>query len=70
VVTIDINVNGSTILSTKLTIDASEKTSTTAATSYVISGAGKLKDDDEVTIDIDTAGTGAKGLIVCVVIEQ
>ena len=35
--TVDINEGGTTILSTKLTIDASEKTSTTAATAAVIS---------------------------------
>jgi hypothetical protein len=70
-ITIDVNVNGSTILSTKLTVDQSEKTSTTAATPYKISSlaAAMLKDDDEVTIDIDGAGTGAKGLIVCLIVE-
>lgn len=60
VVTFDINVNGSTILSTKLTIDANEKTSETAATAAVISNTA-IADDDEITIDIDTAGTGAAG---------
>lgn len=64
--TIDINEAGSTILSTKLTIDASEKTSTTAATAVVISDTG-LADDAEITIDIDTAGTGAKGLKVSLI---
>jgi hypothetical protein len=58
--TFDINEAGSTILSTKLTVDANEKTSTTAATAAVISDA-VLADDAEITIDIDTAGTGAKG---------
>lgn len=58
--TFDINENGTTILSTKLSIDASEKTSTTAATAAVISDAS-IADDAEITIDIDTAGTGAKG---------
>ena len=61
--TVDINEGGTTILSTKLTIDASEKTSTTAATPAVISDAA-LADDAEITIDIDVAGTGAKGLKV------
>jgi hypothetical protein len=61
--TIDINENGTTILSTKLTIDASEKTSTTAATAAVISDTA-LADDAEITIDIDVAGTGAAGLKV------
>jgi hypothetical protein len=64
--TIDINEDGSTILSTKLTIDASEKTSTTAATAAVISDSA-LADDAEITIDIDTAGTGAAGLKVALI---
>lgn len=63
VVTVDINEGGTTILSTKLNIDASEKTSLTAATPPVISDAA-LADDGEITIDIDAAGTGAKGLKV------
>ena len=58
--TFDINEGGTTILSTKLTIDANEKTSTTAATPAVISDSA-LADDAEITIDIDVAGTGAKG---------
>ena len=58
--TFDINEGGSTILSTKITIDANEKTSTTAATAPVISDTA-LADDAEITIDIDVAGTGAKG---------
>lgn len=58
--TFDINENGTTILSTKLTIDASEKTSTTAATPAVISDTA-LANDAEITIDIDVAGTGAAG---------
>ena len=58
--TFDINEAGTSILSTKLTIDANEKTSTTAATAAVISDAD-IADDAEITIDIDTAGTGAKG---------
>lgn len=59
--TVDINEGGATILSTKLTIDASEKTSLTAAAAVVISDTA-LADDAEITIDIDVAGTGAKGL--------
>lgn len=63
VVTVDINEGGVSILSTKLTIDAGEKTSTTAATPAVLSDTG-LADDAEITVDIDTAGTGASGLKV------
>jgi hypothetical protein len=61
--TVDINEGGTTILSTKLTIDANEKTSTTAATEVVTSDVD-LADDAEITIDIDVAGTGATGLKV------
>ena len=60
--TVDINESGTTILSTKLTIDNTEKTSTTAAAAAVISDAA-LSDDAEITIDIDQVGDGtAKGL--------
>jgi hypothetical protein len=65
-VTVDVNVNGSTILSTKLSIDASEKTSVTAATAAVISTPA-IADDDLIEFDIDAAGTGAKGLIVTLI---
>jgi hypothetical protein len=64
--TVDINEGGTSILSTKLTIDAGEKTSVTAATQAVISDAS-LADDAEITIDIDVAGTGAKGLKVTLI---
>ena len=61
--TVDINVNGSSILSTKLTIDNNEKTSVTAATAAVLSSTA-LADDNEITVDVDQAGTGPKGLVV------
>lgn len=64
--TFDINEAGVSILSTTLTIDANEKTSTTAATAAVISDT-TLADDAEMTIDIDTAGTGAKGAKVTLI---
>jgi hypothetical protein len=57
----DLNEGGASVFSTTLTIDANEKTSTTAATPAVISDAS-LADDAEMTVDIDTAGTGAKGV--------
>lgn len=63
---IDINEGGVSIFSTTLTIDANEKTSTTAATAAVLSDTA-LADDAEITIDIDTAGTGAKGLKVALI---
>ncbi len=58
--TVDINESGSTILSTKLTFDASEKTTTTAATAAVISDSS-LADDAEITIDIDQVGSTIAG---------
>ena len=57
---VDINEGGTSILSTKLSIDASEKTSTTAATAAVISDSS-LADDAEITIDIDQVGSATAG---------
>lgn len=65
--TVDINEGGVSILSTKLTIDNTENTSTTATTPVVISDAN-LADDAEITIDIDQIGNGtAKGLKVTLI---
>jgi hypothetical protein len=67
ILTVDINESGTTILSTKLTIDNTEKTSTTAATAAVISDVN-LADDAEITIDIDQVGDGtAKGLKITLI---
>jgi hypothetical protein len=57
---VDINEGGTSILSTKLSIDATEKTSTTAATPAVISDTA-LADDAEITIDIDQIGSTVAG---------
>ena len=57
---VDINEGGTSILSTKLSIDASEKTSTTAATAAVISDSS-LADDAAITIDIDQVGSATTG---------
>lgn len=70
--TVDINENPSgggavSILSTKLTIDNTEKTSTTAAAPPVISDAS-LADDAEITVDIDQVGSGtAVGLKITLI---
>ena len=66
--TVDINEGGTTILSTKITIDASETTSTTAATPPVISDSS-LADDAEMSIDIDAIGSTntGKGLVVYII---
>lgn len=66
ILTVDINEGGASVLSTKLTIDNSEKTSVTAATPAVISDSS-LADDAEITIDIDQVGTGAAGLKVTLI---
>jgi len=57
---VDINENGTSILSTKLSIDVTEKTSTTAAVPAVISDSA-LADDSEITIDIDQIGSTIAG---------
>jgi hypothetical protein len=63
ILTVDINEAGTTVLSTKLTVDNTEKTSTTAATAAVISDA-TLADDAEISIDVDQVdgSTAAAGL--------
>lgn len=62
--TFDINEGGSSILSTKLTIDNGESTSTTAATPAVISDAS-LANDAEISFDVDQVGDGtARGAII------
>lgn len=60
--TFDINDDGSSIFSTnKLSIDANEKTSATAATAASFTAPVRVAAGSEMTIDCDTAGTGAKG---------
>jgi hypothetical protein len=65
--TVDVKEGGTTIFgANKLSIDASEKTSTTAATAYSSSD-NSLADDAEMTADVTVAGTGAKGLKLCLI---
>lgn len=61
IITIDINEDGTSVLSTKITIDDNETTSTTAATPPVISDSA-LADDAIVTVDLDQVGTSPTGL--------
>lgn len=71
IVTVDINKNGTSILTNKLTIDANEKTSVTAATAVtLVSTPTTFASNDEITMDIDVAGTGAKGLKVALYVER
>ena len=60
---VDVKQTGSSIFSTKLSIDASEETSTTAATPAVISNPN-LTDDAKVVVSVDQVGssTAGKGL--------
>ena len=58
---VDINDGGTSIMTTnKLSIDATEKTSTTAATAPVVTDTA-LSDDAEITIDIDQIGSTIAG---------
>lgn len=66
VVQVDVNENGTTVFATELTIDASEKTSETAATPSVLSDTA-LAEDSEITVDIVSAGTNAAGLKVTLI---
>jgi hypothetical protein len=65
-ITIDINKNGGSVLSTLLTIDVSTTTSEAAAVPAVISDSA-IADDDIITIDIDGAGNNAEGLVVTLI---
>ncbi len=67
-VTVDIHESGTTILSTKITIDATEKTSTTAVTDSTISDSD-LADDAEMEVfldvqDTDNVATGLKVMLI------
>jgi hypothetical protein len=67
ILTVDINEGGTSILSTKLTIDNTEKTSATAATPPVISDSA-IAADAEMSVDVDQVGDGtAKGLKVMLI---
>jgi hypothetical protein len=60
---VDVNEAGTSIFSTRLSIDASEKTSVTAAVPPVFSDTA-IANDAEITVDIDQVGssTAGKGL--------
>lgn len=64
VVRADINKNGSSIFSTRPSVDAGELTSRTGTPWVFNSMPTTWADDDVVTIDIDDAGTNATGLKV------
>jgi len=58
---VDVNDDGVSIFSSVLTMDENEKTSVTATTPAVIANP-TVADDSEMTVDVDTAGTGTAGL--------
>lgn len=63
-VTVDINLNGTSVLgANKLSIDVNEKTSVTATTPTTLVTT-EIADDAEISFDVDAAGTDAKGLKV------
>ncbi len=67
ILTVDINESGVSILSTKLTVDNGERTSTTALGAPAVVDA-TLANDSEITIDIDQVGDGtAKGLKITLI---
>ena len=53
------------MLSTRITVDANEKTSYTAAAAPVINASNDdVATGDILRVDVDVAGTGAKGLMI------
>ena len=59
--TLDVNINGTTIMSSnKLLFDANETSTLTASTAPALTTT-TISSGDIITIDVDTAGTGAKG---------
>lgn len=64
--TVDVNKNGVSILSTRLTIDNGEVSSSTAATPPVISTSG-MSANSRLVVDVDQIGDGtAKGLTITI----
>jgi len=66
---VDINQDGTSVLSTELTIDATEKTSVTASVPAVILTSA-LTSDSEISVDVEQvgstiAGTGLKVFLIC-----
>jgi hypothetical protein len=58
------------MLSTRITIDANEKNSYSAAAAPVIdTGNDDVATGDELRVDVDVAGTGTKGLVVILTFE-
>lgn len=70
VLTVDVKLNGTSIFSTKLTIDNAETTSVTASSPFILVAPNNtiLGDSDVVSVDVTQVGaTGARGLKVQVI---
>jgi len=65
---VDLNVNNSSILSTKISIDATETTSITAATPYVLSSTSIPK-GSRLSADIDQVGATVRGANVQLIVN-
>ncbi len=64
---VDVNEAGTSVMTTnKVLIDVSELTSLTAVTAVTLTDTS-LADDALMTADVDVAGTGAKGLKICLI---
>lgn len=69
IVTVDVNINGVSILSTKITFDNTIK-STIASSIQPVLSKTKINIGDEITVDIDQVGDGtAAGLKVYLVVQ-
>ena len=66
-VTVDLNKNGTSVLTTAPSIDASENTSLTGTAAVI--GTATFAKGDRFTFDIDAAGTDAKALMATVEYE-
>lgn len=66
--TFNIKESGTTILGNKLVIDANELNTDTAATAATITDSA-IANHAPITVDIDTAGTGAKGAKVYIYVN-
>lgn len=63
--TFDVKKNGTSVFTTKVTIDASENHSSTAATAAVLtSNPLNIASADAITFSIDVAGTGTKQAVI------
>lgn len=65
-ITVDVNLGGTSVLGTKITIEETEDSSVTATAAPTITTAN-LTDDGLITVDIDAAGTEAYGLNVLLI---